>query len=372
LPDADTQRRDLRLDAFRGLAQGFIFLDHIPNNAFDWVTLRHYGFSDTTEIFFFVSGYTCALAYGHAERQHGWSVTVARIVRRAFEIYVGFLLLVIACAVAVHVLAGGDRAAADATNTALLFARPGAALTHAVTLTYMPVNTDVLPTFVLMHLGFVPLLFVLHRLPALALAGAFAVYLIVQVTGLNLPAWPDRDWYFNPFAWQVLVALGAWCAIAGRSTVAGLLRSNLVLIACLGYLAFSLVVVLGWEFDSLKPLIPEALAKLIYPVDKSSLSPWRLAHFLALAIVVIRLIPLDARWLKLGLVTAAIRCGEHSLAIYALGVVLAFAAGQILGQLSNGIAMQAAVSLAGLAIMIAAATLLTAATKLGRHDAKLF
>jgi hypothetical protein len=58
----DGDRRDLRLDPRHGLALWFIFIDHIPGNAFGWLTLRNCGFSDTTEVFVFVSGYTCMLA----------------------------------------------------------------------------------------------------------------------------------------------------------------------------------------------------------------------------------------------------------------------------------------------------------------------
>ena len=68
---SDGDRRDLRLDACRGLALWFIFIDHIPDNALAWLTLRNYGFSDTTEVFVFVSGYTCMLAYGGALREQG-------------------------------------------------------------------------------------------------------------------------------------------------------------------------------------------------------------------------------------------------------------------------------------------------------------
>ena len=50
--------RDLRLDAFRGLALWFSFVDHIPNNVLSWLTIRNYGFSDASEVFVFVSGYT--------------------------------------------------------------------------------------------------------------------------------------------------------------------------------------------------------------------------------------------------------------------------------------------------------------------------
>jgi len=65
----EAEGRDLRLDACRGLALWFIFIDHIPDNSFVWLTLRNYGFSDTTEVFVFVSGYTCMLAYGGALRE---------------------------------------------------------------------------------------------------------------------------------------------------------------------------------------------------------------------------------------------------------------------------------------------------------------
>jgi hypothetical protein len=50
---ADSDRRDLRLDACRGLALWFIFIDHIPDNALGRLTLRNYGFSDTSEVFVF-------------------------------------------------------------------------------------------------------------------------------------------------------------------------------------------------------------------------------------------------------------------------------------------------------------------------------
>ena len=56
--------RDLRLDLFRGLALWLIFLDHIPANVVNWLTIRNYGFSDAAEIFVFISGYTAAFVYG--------------------------------------------------------------------------------------------------------------------------------------------------------------------------------------------------------------------------------------------------------------------------------------------------------------------
>ena len=54
----------------------------------------------------------------------------------------------------------------------------------------------------------------------------------------------------------------------------------------------------------------------------------------------------------------AIRCGQNSLPIYCLGVLLAFASHIALLDISDGIAMQIALSLGGIVAMIVTATLL--------------
>ena len=76
-PIAATQR-DLRLDLFRGLALWLIFLDHIPSNIVSWITIRNYGFSDATEIFIFISGYTAAFVYGKVMLERGFVISSAR------------------------------------------------------------------------------------------------------------------------------------------------------------------------------------------------------------------------------------------------------------------------------------------------------
>src|SRR3954453_8530451 len=105
----DSDHRDLRLDACRGIALLFVFIDHIPGNALSGLTLRNYGFSDATEVFVFVSGYTCMLAYGGALREQGWATTVTRALRRGWEIYTAFLLLLIAYFGLIWVVGGGSR-----------------------------------------------------------------------------------------------------------------------------------------------------------------------------------------------------------------------------------------------------------------------
>ena len=68
----------------------------------------------------FVSGYTCMLAYGGALREQGWLTIVTRALRRAWEIYVAFLFLLIAYFIVIWTVGGGGRYL-DETNTKVFF-----------------------------------------------------------------------------------------------------------------------------------------------------------------------------------------------------------------------------------------------------------
>ena len=145
-----------------------------------------------------------------------------------------------------------------------------------------------------------------------------------------------------------------------------------LLALAIAYLALSLIIVLSWKFTSLAWLIPEEVAKLIYPIDKSHMAPLRLLHFLALAIVVSRLAPPDWQGPIRPFMLAMIRCGENSLSMYCLGVLLAFTAHVILVEVSASLAMQLAVSIGGICVMVVAATLLTWESRFDRRGPKLF
>jgi hypothetical protein len=355
LPELKGHARDLRIDACRGIALWWIFLDHVPNNIGSWLTLRNYGFSDAAEVFMFVSGVTCALAYGKARCCEGWTGVISRTLRRSWDIYVAFLLLTLACAILVH-LAGGGRLA-DESNMRILFDYPGATLAHAAILQYRPVNTDVLPIFVLLHLLFAPLLWLLLRVPNVTLGASLALYALVHVFGWTVPAWPNSHWAFNPLAWQLLVVLGAWWMIEDKK-IRPWVTSRTALVLAVLYLLFSLVIALSWRIKPLEALIPEALANLLYPLDKSNLDPLRLLHFLAIAVLAAWFVPRNWPWLRTPVMRGAIRCGQNSLPIYCLGILLAFASHTTLLHISDGLATQIALSLGGIVAMIATATLL--------------
>jgi hypothetical protein len=354
-PQLNGPGRDLRIDACRGIALWWIFLDHIPNNIGSWLTLRNYGFSDAAEVFMFISGATCALAYGRAHRCEGWSGVIRRSLRRGWDIYAAFLVLTLACTIMVY-LAGRDHLA-DESNTRILLEHPGATLARAAILQYRPVNTDVLPIFVIYHVLFAPLLWLLLRVPNVTLGASLLLYALVHVFGWTVPAWPNNVWFFNPLAWQLLTVLGAWWVIEGKKFRPWVTSRPALALAVL-YLVFSLVVTLSANIKLLEPLVPQALANLLFPLDKSNLSPLRLLHFLALAILAIWFFPPNWRGLTTPVMRGAMRCGENSLPIYCLGVLVALASHAALLDISDGLAMQIALSLGGILLMIVAATLL--------------
>jgi hypothetical protein len=353
--------RDLRLDLFRGVALWLIFLDHIPENVANWFTIRNIGFSDATEIFIFISGYTAAFVYGRAMRERGFLVAGARILRRAWQIYVAhiFLFTIFMAEIAYVAATFNNPLYAEEMKILDFLQQPDVTIFEALILKFKPVNLDVLPLYIVLLLLFPPMLFLLLRWPAFALAGSALLYALTWNFGWNLPAYPAGEWFFNPFAWQLLFVFGAWCALGGAKRLAAAMRSNVILAIAIVYLVFAFFITLTWYIEPLGRFVPSWLSDWMYPIDKTNLDVLRFAHFLALATVTVRFVPRDWPGLKSVLLQPAIRCGQHSLEIFCLGVFLAFAGQFIISEYSGGPLIQIAISLTGIVIMIATATLIS-------------
>jgi hypothetical protein len=353
--------RDLRLDLFRGVALWGIFLDHIPENVVNWFTIRNYGFSDATEIFIFISGYTAAFVYGRAMRERGFLVASARILRRAWQIYVAHIFLfTIFMAEIAYVAATFDNPLyAEEMKILDFLKQPDVTIFEALILKFKPVNMDVLPLYIVLLLLFPPMLLLLIRQPAFALAGSALLYVMAWSFDLNLPAYPNGSWFFNPFAWQLLFVFGAWCALGGAERLAGVMRSRTVFAIAVAYILFAFAITLTWYVEPLGRFVPSWLSDWMYPIDKTNLDVLRFAHFLALATVTVRFVPRDWPGLKSPILQPAIRCGQHSLEIFCLGVFLAFAGQFVISEYSGGPLVQVAISLTGIMIMVATANLIS-------------
>src|SRR5262249_9328465 len=179
-PVLSTTGRDLRLDLFRGIALWLIFLDHIPSNVVSWITIRNYGFSDATEIFIFISGYTAAFVYGRTMRERGFIIAGARILRRAWQIYVAhiFLFAVYLAEIAYVQKSFENPLYAEEMNILDFIQNPDQTIIQALLLKFKPANMDVLPLYIVLLLWFPPILWLLQRVPTMALGASAAMYVL--------------------------------------------------------------------------------------------------------------------------------------------------------------------------------------------------
>jgi hypothetical protein len=361
MPPAPPAGRDLRLDLFRGLALWLIYLDHIPSNMVSWLTIRNYGFSDATEIFVFISGYTAAFVYGREMNNRGGVVASARILKRAWQLYVAHIFLfVIYMAEIAYVASTFDNPLYSEEMGIFNFLKqPEVTMIQAMLLKFKPANMDVLPLYIILLAGFPPMLWLLLRQSTLALAASVTLYALTWRFDWNFPAYPNGTWELNPLAWQLLFVFGAWCALGGAERIAPLARSRPLQAIAAAYLVFSFIIVMTWYFPRAAAYVPRWLTGWMYPIDKTNLDVLRFAHFLALATLTLRYVRPDWSALASPLMRPAILCGQHSLEIFCLGVFLSFAGHFAMVEVSDGIAMQFLVSAVGIVVMVATAVLIT-------------
>jgi hypothetical protein len=345
--------RELRLDLFRGLALWLIFIDHLPPSLLTWITLRNYGFSDATEIFIFISGYTAAFVYGRAMLESGFVVATARILRRAWQIYVAhvFLFTIFLAEISYVATSFDNPLYSEEMGIMDFLKQPDVTIIQALLLRFRPVNMDVLPLYIVLMLSLPLILALIRWKPDLTLALSAVLYAVTWEYDLYFSAYPNGFWAFNPLAWQLLFVFGAWCALGGAKRMSRILASPITLSLCVAYLFASFCVTLTWYVPQLGHVVPRRIEQWMYPIDKTDLDVLRFAHFLALAAITVRFLPRDWPGLKSPWLKPLILCGQHSLEIFCLGIFLAFAGHFILAEVAGGAALHALISLGGILIM---------------------
>jgi hypothetical protein len=345
--------RELRLDLFRGLALWLIFIDHLPPSVLTWFTIRNYGFSDATEIFIFISGYTAAFVYGRAMLESGVVIAAARILRRVWQIYVAhvFLFTIFLAEISYVATSFENPLYTEEMGIMDFLKQPDVTIVQALLLRFRPVNMDVLPLYIVLMLALPVILWSMKWKPDVTLGLSVVLYAVTWEYDLYLSAYPNGFWAFNPFAWQLLFVFGAWCALGGARRMGRILASRVTMWIAIAYIVAAFYVTLTWYAPQVPHVMPKLLEQWMYPIDKTNLDVLRLTHFLALAALTVRFLPRDWPGLKSPWLRPLILCGSHSLEIFCLGVFLAFAGHFILAEVSGGAAMHAVISLSGILIM---------------------
>jgi hypothetical protein len=346
--------RDLRLDFFRGVALVFIFIDHIPENILSYFTLEAFGFFDAAEVFIFISGFTAALVYGRRLLEKGALYATAQVLRRAWQLYVAhvFLFVIFIAEVSYTATTFKNPMYNEEMRVADFLDEPHVAVVQALLLQFQPTFLDILPLYILMLVIFPVVLLGMQCHPLLVLLPSAMLYVAVQILGIAVSAYPEGHvWYFNPLAWQFLfvsAALLGHAMIRGQTTLPW---ARVIFPAAAVVFIAAFLIKLSWTIHGVWEPFPGLLLKQLWPINKNNLSPLRLVPFYALVILVVMLVPRDARFLQAAAARPLVLCGQQSLEIFCLGIILSALAHFILTEYGASVPMQLAVNAAGIAVM---------------------
>nr|WP_321251824.1 OpgC domain-containing protein [uncultured Ruegeria sp.] len=369
--------RDPRLDFYRGIAMFIILIAHIPNDPWaKWIPAR-FGFSDATEIFVFCSGMASAIAFGGAFLRKGWWLGTARVAYRIWQVYwahIGLFFFVAMTMAALDQTGTFEKTYVSSLNLQHFFNDPAPQMVGIFTLTYVPNYFDILPMY-LVVLAMMPLFMGLSRIGFWAVAAtSIAIWLVAQFGVLALPAepWSDRQWFFNPFGWQLLFFTGF--AFMRGWIPAPPVSKTLIWIA-------ALFLILSAPFGSWKVFLwvnsaaPElgALIRKAWPLteelrSKTEFGLFRYLHFLSLAYL---------GWVAAGehghrliasghgvaariwqwLLTVITKVGRQSLAVFVFSMAAARLIGVGLDQTGRDSAAVFAANIIGFAMIIGVAYL---------------
>jgi hypothetical protein len=353
--------RDYRLDFFRGLALLFIFIDHIPDNTISYFTLRSFAFCDAAEVFIFISGYTAALAYAPVFDREGIAMGVARIYRRIWQLYVAHicLFMVFNAEVAYTLKFLYNPLFADELHVGDYLNDPGEAFIRVLLLQFQPSLLNILPLYIALLLELPLLILCIRRHILLGLFASAALWLAANLFGWNMPGFPEgRLWYFDPFAWQFLFTIGVSLGFTRTKAGESLPHTKWLPRVALAFAIVAAVISLSWSLHEAINRIPEYIVLPEMWFDKTMLPPARLLSVLALAILVGTYVPRDADFLTSRAGWMVVLCGQNSLQIFCLSILLAVLANFVLNLTGYGLALQLLVNLIGLFIMLGGGLLL--------------
>jgi len=286
-PVAGARRvRDPRLDVFRGIAMFIILIAHTPGNFWTlWIPAR-FGFSDATEIFVFCSGMASAIAFGRVFDMHGLGMGTARVVHRIWQVYWAHIGVFLATAMAMAVLTQSglfEKNYINSLNLKWFFDDTVPQLIGFMTLTYVPNYFDILPMYIVL-LAMMPLVMALHRVhPMLVVAALGALWLGANTGTLWLPAepWTSREWFFNPFGWQLVF-------YTGFAFMRGWLPRPKVTKPRVIVAAFIVLAMVPFAYFRILNAVPELRSisnDIQFLTQKTDFGILRYVHFLALAYV---------------------------------------------------------------------------------------
>ena len=130
--------------------------------------------------------------------------------------------------------------------------------------------------------------------------------------------------------------------------------------------AAGFVVKVSWTIHGVWDPFPGLFLKQLWPVNKNNLSPLRLIPFFAMVGVVAAVVRPNAMFLRSAAAKPLILCGQQSLEIFCLGILLSALGHFILSEYHSGVVFEMVVNLAGLLAMWLTARMINWYKTMGR------
>lgn len=315
--------RDLRMDIMRGWMQVSIFISHVAGSVFHWFIHAAWGFSDSSEQFIFLSGFTLGSVFTLKAARDGFPVARTDMLRRTWRLYVTHLT-VFAMFAALVFSAGMSLLPGEVERLhwGFLAEQPWFALPAAAATLYQPDFMGILPVFVWCMLLLPGFLWLTDRIGIWALLPPVLIYLAVQIRLVAAPTPFENGIAFDPLGWQLLYLSGAW--LGRRSLMTGgraVPHSPWLMAAAVGVLVAGL-----WAQLVAHGFIAGPTDLVATLMMKEELAPARLLHAFALAYLCAALVPREAGWMRTWPAQAMAAIGRHSLQVFCLGLFLAWGA----------------------------------------------
>ncbi|MEY9515301.1 OpgC domain-containing protein [Bradyrhizobium elkanii] len=264
---------DLRIALLLGIANWFLFLDHIPHNVVGALTMRNFGFSGATDLFVFVGGYAVTLIYARMTLERGFLVAATRIFKRVWQLYAAYIVLFVIYVELISYVA--TRTAAPEIisefNITGFIDHPIRTLIYGLFLQAKPLNLDVLQLTIAL-MAFQPIIvFGLLYVPNVTIVASVTLYAAGRLLDWNLSSYPYGDWYLNPFCWQLLFVMGGWLALIGARyapAIRAMQAAPALRATALLYLLFALTIVSTSDIPALAQMMPSGLSDMLPPNDR--------------------------------------------------------------------------------------------------------
>ena len=254
-------------------------------------------FSDATEIFIFISGYTAAFVYGHAMNERGFVVASARILRRAWQSMsrMSSSSSSIMAEIAYVASSFENPLYAEEMGALDFLKQPDVTMVQALLLKFKPVNMDVLPLYIVLLFLFPPSCGCCCGSRRSRCASVAALCRGARNSAGICPpirAGPGSSIRSRGNCSSCSAPGARWAA---ASAVGELVRSRHARRIAIAYLVFAFADRDDLVLPALRRSCPEVLQDWMYPIDKTNLDVLRFAHFLALAVVTVRFVPRTGR-----------------------------------------------------------------------------